>query len=172
MHNLLTFGDLSEFVRKLINNKTVIRVYDDSGYAEEITIVGMITIKDYPDVLVQYVIVEDEDVNDALKKYVSCRFISSLFANGIDIFEDDQCCESTDDIGEGQYCFDLSDRNEEDEEDEDESDLEKDCDNKDKAKTKITKEEVQEFENALNELMEAIFNPANYISKKNRKTEK
>ena len=168
MHNLLTFGDLSDFIRKLINSKAIIRVYDDSGYAEEITIVGMITIKDYPDVLVQYVVVEDEDVDDALKKYVSCAYISNLFANGIDIFKDDQCYEdydNFDDDDEGQYCFDPRDSKTDNcSEPEPKSEHEEPAS---KAKeNKTTKDELLELEDALAELMAAIFDPQNYSPKK------
>lgn len=169
MHNLLTFGDLSDFIRKLINSKAVIRIYDDSGYAEEITIVGMITIKDYPDVLVQYVAVEDEEVDDALKKYVSCAFISNLFANGIDIFKDDQCYEDYDnfDNDKYQYCFYPRD-------DEDENCSEPEPESKPKGeesapKVKENKTTKEELEDALAELMAAIFDPLNYTGKKNRK---
>ena len=167
MHSLLTFGDLSDFIRKLINSKAIIRVYDDSGYAEEITIVGMITIKDYPDVLVQYVDVDDEDVDDALKKHVSCAYISNLFANGMDIFKSDQCYEDCDnfDNDEGQYCFDSRGSKAENcSEPEPESECEESTLKPKENKT--TKEELKEFEDALTELMAAIFDPQNYSSKK------
>lgn len=167
MHNLLTFGDLSDFIRKLINSKAIIRVYDSSGYAEEITIVGMITIKGYPDVLVQYVVVDDEDVDDALKKYVSCGYISNLFANGFDIFKDDQYYEDCDNLDndESQYCFDPRDSKAENYS---ESESKSECEEPaSKAKeNKTTKEELEELEDAIAELMAAIFDPQNYSSKK------
>ena len=171
MHNLLTFGDLSDFLRKLINNKAVIRIYNDEGYAEEITIVGMITIKDYPDVLVQYVAVEDEDVDDALKKYVSCAYISNLFANGIDIFKDDQYYYEGNGDDEEQYCFDPREC---DECDGDEGDCDCDCEctceekSESKANAKTVKQELEELDDAIAELLAAIFDPLNYTDKKRK----
>ena len=176
MHNLLTFGDLSDFLRKLINNKAVIRIYNDEGYAEEITIVGMITIKNYPDVLVQYVGVEDEDVDDALKKYISCGYISNLFANGFDIFKDDQYYYEDNEDDEEQYCFDPRECDEDEDEEDCNCDCDCDCDcectceekSESKANAKTAKQELEELEDAIAELMAAIFDPLNYTDKKRK----
>lgn len=201
MKNLLAFGDFSDFIRKLINNKVDVRIYDDQGYANHITIVGMVAIKDYPDVLVQYVDTDDEDVDDALEKYISCKFVSDLFKNGFDIFTDDQAYLFPESDEDGHYCFDYNDCKHDNVEEEihdchcgycgycdelDEDDNDNDTedyyieDNEDNQKEKIKpknsdtlRTDFQSLEDAVAELMEAIFNPETYSHyKKNSKNSK
>ena len=90
MREMTLIGNMDEFLERALLNKTVLRIYDESGVADMIVIVGIINAPIMNKIYVQYVNVEDDYLDKVLDRYVSVGDVETLFSHGVDIFTDDQ----------------------------------------------------------------------------------